>query len=87
MKKKNLNLSDLKVKSFVTDLDPKSEETVKGGVVLLTTKCQTLVVECINDTFNPPCGYTYGVCAYSAHLCESDILNCDSDFGICPIEA
>ncbi len=32
MKKNKLNLSDLKVKSFVTSLNPATKEDVKGGV-------------------------------------------------------
>ena len=31
MKSKKLNLSELKVKSFVTDLESEKENTVKGG--------------------------------------------------------
>ena len=31
MKKKKLNLGDLKVQSFVTSMDEKSKETVQGG--------------------------------------------------------
>lgn len=31
MKSKKLNLSDLKVKSFITEVEGKSPQTVKGG--------------------------------------------------------
>ncbi|MEL6559003.1 MAG: pinensin family lanthipeptide [Bacteroidota bacterium] len=39
MKKQRLNLENLKVKSFVTDLKYKSSKTVKGGFALVSADC------------------------------------------------
>jgi len=35
MKEEKLNLTSLKVKSFVTDLDKETVETVKGGAITI----------------------------------------------------
>ena len=37
MKSKKLNLDELKVKSFVTDLEKKSHKTIKGGLQTIVT--------------------------------------------------
>ncbi len=77
MKKKRLNLESFKVKSFVTNLEEIQEETVKGGIV---PTHKLLICELPNDTFNPICGPTYGVCAYSGNICESEFqINCPAE--------
>jgi len=38
MKKNKLNLSELKVKSFVTDFENGKENTVKGGINAMTVE-------------------------------------------------
>lgn len=49
MKNKKLNLSDLKVKSFVTDLETEKENTVKGG------GGNTIDRKCYNTVGGFPC--------------------------------
>lgn len=39
MKNKKLNLNELKVKSFVTDLENGKENTVKGGAITVEVGC------------------------------------------------
>ncbi|UII31290.1 pinensin family lanthipeptide [Fulvivirga ulvae] len=43
--KKKFKLDDLKVKSFVTDVDGQSQQTVKGGV-LVSAFCDTGISAC-----------------------------------------
>ncbi len=47
--KKKINLTDLKVKSFVTSMDKKQLETLKGGsaVVPSCVECGSAVVMCV----------------------------------------
>ena len=49
MKTQKLNLNELKVESFVTSLEEKDSQTVKGGssVACSTVPCATLVVASI----------------------------------------
>ena len=72
MKKQKLNLGDLKVRSFVTDIAKASVKTVKGGGA--TDNCQS----------HGGCGMTnncvtmngYGDCQYhtaQAHNCSLDV--------------
>lgn len=47
MKNKKLNLSELKVKSFVTDLENEKGNTIKGGSMIGNTDCcGTLYSQC-----------------------------------------
>jgi hypothetical protein len=47
--KNKLKLSDLKVQSFVTELEKKETETVKGGVRTETPVCFSAVPACVNS--------------------------------------
>ena len=49
MKKKKLNLENLKVQSFVTSLKEENPNTVKGGTASVPAMC---------DTDNPACANT-----------------------------
>ena len=75
MKKKRLNLESFKVESFVTNLEEIQEETVNGGIVPTIKNFICFP----NDTFNPICGPTYGLCAYTGNICVSE-------FEPCPVE-
>lgn len=74
MKKKRLNLESFKVESFVTNLEEIQEETVKGGIAF-TYK----LLLCPNDTFDPVCGPTYGVCAYTGNICVTEFEPCPAE--------
>lgn len=86
MKKKKLNLSELNVKSFVTNVGSQSEETVKGGRPLPTNDlkyCLTDPILCNYNTVQPACPPTYGLCAPSGPNCVSEFDNCLSNVMIC----
>jgi len=53
MKSKKLNLGQLKIKSFITNLDTKSEETVKGGFLSIGRECSNLNL-CPNGNHTRP---------------------------------
>lgn len=57
MKNKKLNLNELKIKSFVTDLDNGKENTVKGGADQRTTPNVCVVVGSVRI-----CPFTVGAC-------------------------
>jgi hypothetical protein len=54
MKNKKLNLNELKVKSFVTDMEKEKSETVKGGT-FLDTGCNPTVSQWHNECSFPFC--------------------------------
>lgn len=58
--KSKLNLGQLKVESFVTELDTKNANTAKGGVWTIdATPCaETMIVDLCNWTFPPVCCVT-----------------------------
>ncbi|ELR69214.1 hypothetical protein C900_05285 [Fulvivirga imtechensis AK7] len=67
MKKNKLNLSELRVNSFVTDADAVNQETIKGGVI---------------DSCVPECGGTGFPTIPASPLCASHNscqLLCDGD--------
>jgi|GEM_PF-2932956 len=55
MKNKKLNLKELTVKSFVTDLENEKEQTVKGGGFSNGSICNTVEPEFCNWTYNAWC--------------------------------
>ena len=58
MKNKKLKLEDLKVKSFITSMEPKEKETVEGGdtigVITGITIGITTAITIINSCFGCP---------------------------------
>ncbi|GAA0188672.1 hypothetical protein GCM10009122_47720 [Fulvivirga kasyanovii] len=56
MKNKKMNLTDLKVKSFITELDSTSENTVKGGYESAPAECPTGLGAYTCNTKNAECG-------------------------------
>jgi hypothetical protein len=69
MKNKKLNLEDLKVKSFVTEIQDEMSETAKGGFSD-GTPCNTQEPEFCNWTYNAWC-YSGGTCDTGGAFCTA----------------
>ena len=79
MKKKKLNLNDLKVESFVTSLDSEDRNTVKGGADHIEhtdiVDCHSIVycsgnpmgTVCCKVTDDPGNGNSNARCCYVSH--------------------
>lgn len=90
-KKMKLDLSGLKVQSFVTSLDSGAEKKIKAGETLVScpgpvctdtcrATCEATCVTCGDtcatcDTCAPTCGATCGTCA----TCYPKYSTCDID--------
>lgn len=68
MEKKKLNLSDLKVQSFVTSLNNSAQKTIQGGT---------------GQTVNPACATLVAGCQSQAAICQSQGAGCSSGGPIC----
>ncbi|MEL6560578.1 MAG: pinensin family lanthipeptide [Bacteroidota bacterium] len=70
--KKKLNLNDLKVESFVTNLEGESEKTIQGGVSggACAPPYQKFTEDfgCLKTVFGIDCVYTKALCGGS-RLC------------------
>jgi hypothetical protein len=67
MKKKNLKLADLKVTSFVTNIEKESAQTIVGGAQSNNPHCPVFVATlhgqgCGGHTLNIQCGTNYANC-------------------------
>ncbi|MEL6558654.1 MAG: pinensin family lanthipeptide [Bacteroidota bacterium] len=66
MKKSKLQLRELQVKSFVTNIKSEVEQTVKGGVITVQTpEAESIVQGCPTNLFICPINtrlFTCGVC-------------------------
>jgi hypothetical protein len=73
--KKKLKLNDIKVKSFVTEMDKAETRTIQGGDQSLTPACNTEVAACINTNayFCPIHPSAYDACptVFSCGACTS----------------
>jgi len=82
MKKKNLNLEKLQVKSFVTTLDSSNTHTVKGGDL-------TFLGVCSEDPFvsRDRCNRTVQNCKWTEAASCGPVGQCNSNvgFGTCGI--
>jgi hypothetical protein len=72
MKKKKLTLEDLKLESFLTELDDSKLIKVQGGMGGYE------VVEDYSNTCNPDEGQTQADCEETAAQCVEDTLNTDN---------
>ncbi len=77
MKKKKLDLAQIQVKSFITNLDANDEQTVKGGSHVTGCGfcdtaddyfCQTIPGQCIK-TNDKNCQSEYKLCASNYKSC------------------
>jgi hypothetical protein len=75
MEKKKMKLSDLKVKSFVTELNNNESRTIQGGDQSLTPACNTEVAACVNTQayFCPVHPSAYDACptVFSCGACTN----------------
>jgi len=80
MKNKKLKLKDLKVNSFITSLDNKGSETVKGGDLV-----QILSFNCPDDTTpSGPVRTQYNTCPQPTDIgCLSESVLCLSRVNSC----
>jgi hypothetical protein len=61
--KKKLNLTAIKVQSFVTELDKTEAQTVQGGQNTNNPVCNTEVAACNNTHAGPVCPDTILACS------------------------
>ena len=69
MKTKKLNLNDLKVESFVTNVEPNNSNTVKGGSTGGCTATIIIIVATATATAYTLARCTDGVCGTAKFLC------------------
>lgn len=66
MKNKRLDLNNLQIKSFVTNIDSETEKTVKGGNHVTCPVCPT--VNDVGCTFDQAC-FTVGEYCSNVQVC------------------